>query len=51
MTYRSAAQDLTLHGVRVLGFPATARIVGRYGLDPQATEEWLLDFEARGWVR
>jgi hypothetical protein len=51
VTYQSAAEDLALHGVRVLGFPTTARIVGRYGLDPQATAESLLDFEASGWVR
>jgi hypothetical protein len=51
VTYRSAAADLALHGVRVLGFPATARIATRYGLDPHATGEHLLDFEARGWVR
>lgn len=51
VTYRSAADDLALHGVRVLGFPSAARIAGRYGLDPHATGESLLDFEARGWVR
>lgn len=51
MTYRSAAADLALHGVRVLGFPAAARISNRYGLDPRATSDYLLDFEARGWVR
>ncbi|HET7014344.1 MAG TPA: transcriptional regulator [Streptosporangiaceae bacterium] len=51
MTYRSAAADLALHGVRVLGFPTAARIARRYGLDPHATGEHLLDFEARGWVR
>lgn len=51
MTYQSAADDLALHGVRVLGFPTTARVAGRYGLDPRATAEVLLDYEARGWVR
>ncbi len=51
MTYRSAAEDLALHGVRVLGFPTSARIAARYGLDPHATGESLLDYEARGWVR
>jgi hypothetical protein len=49
--YRSAAEDLVLHGVRVLGFPSAARIAGRYGLDAHATRESLLDFEACGWVR
>jgi hypothetical protein len=51
VTYQSAADDLVLHGVRVLGFPSAARIAGRYGLDSRATTENLLDFEARGWVR
>ena len=51
MTDRSAAEDLALHGVRVLGFPTAARIAGRYGLDAHATGESLLDCEARGWVR
>jgi hypothetical protein len=26
-------------------------VASRYGLDPGATTESLLDFEARGWVR
>lgn len=51
MAYRSAPEDLALHGVRVLGFPATSRLAGRYGLDPGTVQELLLDHEARGWVR
>lgn len=51
MTYLSAPDDLTLHGVRVLGFPTTARLATRYRLDAAAAEESLLDFEAYGWVR
>ncbi|HXS62252.1 MAG TPA: transcriptional regulator [Streptosporangiaceae bacterium] len=51
MTYRSAAGDLALHGIRVLGFPAATRIASRYGLDLQSTVDYLLDFEARGWAR
>ncbi len=43
--------DLALHGVRVLGFPTSSRIAGRFGLSPGAVQEALLDFEARGWVR
>jgi hypothetical protein len=43
--------DLVLHGVRVLGFPTTARVADRYGLDPATVEELLLDSEASGWVR
>lgn len=51
MAYRSAPEDLALHGVRVLGFPAASRVAGRYGLDPGTVQELLLDHEARGWVR
>ncbi len=51
MAYLSAPDDLALHGVRVLGFPTTARLARRYRLDAQAAEESLLDFEAYGWVR
>ncbi len=42
---------LTLHGVRLLGFADTARIVSRFSLDRGEAEELLLDFEAYGWVR
>ncbi len=49
--YVSTAEDLALHGVRVLGFSPSARVAGRYGLDPGTVEELLLDHEARGWVR
>jgi hypothetical protein len=51
VTYRSAPEDLALHGLRVLGFPTATRIAGRYGLDVTATAESLLDFEALGWAR
>jgi hypothetical protein len=51
MGYRSAPEDLALHGVRVLGFPSTSRIADRYRLAADRVEEALLDFEARGWVR
>lgn len=51
MAYVSAPDDLALHGVRVLGFPTTSRVAGRYGLDVDTVEELLLDFEASGWVR
>ena len=50
MAYQSAPDDLALHGVRVLGFPTTSRLAGRYRLDLAAAEESLLDFEAYGWV-
>jgi hypothetical protein len=43
--------DLTLHGVRVLGYATAARVAGRYRLDAAVVEEALLDFEATGWVQ
>jgi hypothetical protein len=51
MGHVSVPEDLALHGVRVLGFPTTARIAIRYRLEAPAVEEALLDFEAVGWVR
>ena len=51
MAYVSAADDLALHGVRVLGFPTASRVAARYGLPPDMVGEALLDFEARGWAR
>jgi hypothetical protein len=47
----SAPGDLALHGVRVLGFPTTARVAGRWGLPERDVEEALLDYEAMGWAR
>jgi hypothetical protein len=49
--YLSAAEDLALHGVRVLGFATASRIAGRFGLGSGIVQELLLDHEARGWVR
>ncbi len=51
MPYVSEAEDLALHGARVLGFARASRIAGRYGLDPGIVQELLLDHEARGWAR
>ena len=51
MGHRSDPADLALHGVRVLGFPTSARIAARFGLHREAVEEDLLDAEACGWVR
>lgn len=51
MAYPSAPDDLALHGVRVLGFTTASRVADRFGLDAGTTEEYLLDFEAVGWVR
>ncbi|HEV2372866.1 MAG TPA: transcriptional regulator [Streptosporangiaceae bacterium] len=50
MAYVSAADDLALHGARILGFATASRIAGRFGLDTATTSEYLLDFEACGWV-
>ena len=50
MPHESPAEDLALHGLRVLGYAGAPRIAGRYGLDPGATAEYLLDHQARGWV-
>src|SRR5215470_8792446 len=50
MALQSTAEDLALHGLRVLGFSAAPRIAGRYGLDPGEVQEYLLDHQARGWV-
>jgi hypothetical protein len=46
----SSAEDLTLHGPRVLGFASASRIAARYGLDPALVRELLLDHQARGFV-
>jgi hypothetical protein len=51
VAHQSAPEDLALHGVRVLGFPAATRVAERYRLDPDAVAELLLDHEARGRVR
>lgn len=50
MSYRSAPDDLALHGARTLGFATASRIAARYGLDAGSVEESLLDFEATGWA-
>ena len=50
MSYRSAPEDLALHGVRVLGFATASRVAARYRLDGDTVEESLLDYEALGWV-
>jgi hypothetical protein len=49
--YVSAPDVLALHGPRVLGFASAARVAARYRLDVDVVHEFLLDFEATGWVR
>ena len=52
MTGRASAPDLlALHAVRLLGMASPERAARRFGLDPVAVSELLLDFEAFGWVR
>ena len=51
MAYHSDPGDLALHGVRVLGFASVSKIAGRFGIDADAAEEALLDYDARGWAR
>jgi hypothetical protein len=46
----SAAEDLVLHGPRILGFASPARIATRYGLDVDEVEDRLLELAAEGWV-
>lgn len=48
--YRSAVDDLALHGPRVLGFASPGAIAARFGLDAEDVEDLLLEFGARGWV-
>ena len=50
-SYVSSADDLVLHGPRVLGFASPSRVATRFGLDADFVAERLLDYEARGWVR
>jgi hypothetical protein len=51
MPYVSQPEDLALHGVRVLGYASAIRVAERFGLDPFAVEESLLDYESMGWTR
>jgi hypothetical protein len=51
MAQASDPEDLTLHGVRVMGFPTASRVAVRHRLGVEAVEERLLDFEAVGWTR
>jgi len=51
MAHQSTPEDLTLHGVRVLGFPTADRVASRYRVSLASVAELLLDFEAMGWAR
>jgi hypothetical protein len=42
--------DLSLHAVRLLGFAGAGAIARRFGQDSAEVQDYLLDFEAFGWV-
>jgi hypothetical protein len=48
--YVSAADDLVLHGPRVLGLASVQRIATLYRLDCDDVEDRLLGFATAGWV-
>lgn len=50
MTRSSPADLLALHAVRIIGFADARAVARRFALDHAATEEFLLDAEANGWV-
>ena len=47
----SSVELLTLHGVRICGFPSVRQVATLYDLDPAEVEEYLLDAEAYGQAR
>ena len=51
MTAHASPPDLlVLHAVRLKGFADTDALAARFGLDPQRTQDDLLDAAAHGWV-
>lgn len=50
MTHQSPTDLLVLHAVRVSGFADATTLAHRFDLDLTATEEFLGDAEAYGWV-
>lgn len=50
MASESSPELLTLHAVRLKGMADDEMVAARFGLDPDATRENLLDFQAVGWV-
>ncbi|ADB32013.1 hypothetical protein Kfla_2948 [Kribbella flavida DSM 17836] len=50
MTRPSAADLLALHAVRLKGMADDLAVADRFALDPAATNELLLDFQAFGWI-
>lgn len=46
----SSPELLALHAVRLKGMADDDAIAARFGLDPSVVREFLLDFQAVGWV-
>jgi hypothetical protein len=46
----SSPELLTLHAVRLKGMADDGEVAARFGLDPTVASEFLLDFQAMGWV-
>ncbi|HEY6685983.1 MAG TPA: hypothetical protein VI094_07215 [Propionibacteriaceae bacterium] len=51
MAYPSEPDLLVLHAVRLRGMAGGTAAARRFQLDPDVTEELLLDFEAKGWIQ
>src|SRR5512133_723224 len=51
MAYPSQPDLLVLHAVRILGMADATAVARRFQLDPDVSEELLLDFEANGWIQ
>ncbi len=46
----STAELLTLHAVRLKGMANDGEVAARFGLDQAVATDWLLDFQAYGWI-
>ena len=51
MAYPSQPDLLVLHAMRILGMADGTVVARRFQLDPDVSEELLLDFEANGWIQ
>ena len=47
---KSSPDLLTLHAVRLKGMAEDHEVAARFGLEPALAREYLLDFQAGGWV-
>lgn len=50
MTHPSGSDLLVLHAVRLLGVADDHTAARRYALEPAATKDLLLDYQAFGWI-